>query len=93
MRNLRSLDITGNKIRALPLELGLCQDLREFFYEEQMLIMPTKEVQYRSCIGSFLISTNQRVRLRLVTCKPVMARCMCICSLNEYHILLIANRF
>ena len=44
MRMLRSLDITGNKIRALPLELGLCQDLRELHYEEQMIVMPAKEV-------------------------------------------------
>ena len=41
---LRSLDITGNGVRVLPLELGLCQDLRELHYEEQMIVMPTKEV-------------------------------------------------
>ena len=44
MRMLRSLDITGNKIRVLPLELGFCQDLRELHFDEQMIVMPTKEV-------------------------------------------------
>ena len=43
MRMLRSLDITGNKIRVLPLELGFCQDLRELHFDEQMIVMPTKE--------------------------------------------------
>ncbi len=44
MRMLRSLDITGNSVRTLPLELGLCQDLRELQYEEQTIVMPNKEI-------------------------------------------------
>ena len=44
MKDLRSLDVRGNNIRQLPLELGFCTELRELKIDQEMIVMPSKEV-------------------------------------------------